>query len=79
MGKCRPPVSFYSVSGRPVSLISSTSRVYLLKDRDPVGLRAARSAVFPKWTILIARAGFDAISSIPDLTLSLSIYFLAGP
>ena len=35
------------------------SRVYLLKDRDPVALSASRSAGFPKCTVLIGRTGFD--------------------
>ena len=52
-------------------LIYSKSRVYLLKDGDPVGLSASRSAGFPNWTVLIGRTGFDDISSLPDPTLSL--------
>ena len=54
------------------TLISSKSRVYLLKDRDRVGQSASRSVGFSKWTVLIGRTGFDTISSIPDPTLSLS-------
>ena len=53
------------------TLISSKSRVYLLMNRDPVGQSASRSVGFYKWTVLIGRTGFDAISSIPDPTLSL--------
>jgi len=49
----------------------SKSRVYSLKDRDPVGLSASRSVGLSKWTVLIGRTGFDTISSIPDPTLSL--------
>ena len=33
------------------------SRVYLLKDRDPVGLSASRSVGFSKWTVLILMIG----------------------
>ena len=40
-------------------------------DRDPVRQSASRSVGFSKWTVLIGRTGFDAISSIPDPTLSL--------
>jgi len=57
---------------RPVLLISSRSVVYLLRDRDPVGLSASRSAGFSKWTVLIGRTGFVTISSLPDPTLSLT-------
>jgi len=60
-----------SVSGFPGTLRSSKSRVYLLKDRDPVGLPASRSVGFSKWTVLIGRTGFDTITSVPDQTLNL--------
>jgi hypothetical protein len=63
-----------SVKG-PVHFISSKSRVYSLKDRDPVGLSPSRSAGFSNWTVLMGmgmgRTAFDTISSIPDPTLSL--------
>ena len=55
------------------TLRSSKSRVYLLKDRDQVGLPACRSVRFPKWTDLIGQTGSDTIYSIPDPTLSLSV------
>ena len=59
--------------GVPIgTLRSSKSRVYLLKDIDPVGQSASRSVGFSKWTVLIGRTGFDTISSIPDPTLSLT-------
>jgi hypothetical protein len=60
-----------SVSALRVTLVSSKSRVYLLKDRDQVGQSASRSVGFSKWTVLIGRTGFDTISSLPDPTLSL--------
>jgi hypothetical protein len=60
-----------SVSAPRVTLRSSKSKVYLLKDRDAVGLSASRSVGFSKWTVLIGRTGFDTTSSIPDPTLSL--------
>jgi len=59
-----------SVSALHVTLISSKSMVYLLKDHDPVGLSANRSVGFPKCTVLIGRTGFDTIPSVPDPTLS---------
>ena len=61
-----------SVSRRPVALISAKSRIYVLTDRNPVGLAASRSVGFSKRTVLIGRTGFDTTTSIPDLTLSLS-------
>jgi hypothetical protein len=61
-----------SVSGLLVTLRSSKSRVYLLKDRDPVGPSASRSIGISKWTVLIGRTGFDTVSSITNLTLSLT-------
>jgi len=61
-----------SVSAFQGTLVSSKSRVYLLMDRDPVGQSASRSVGFSKWTVLIGRTGFDAISSVPDPTLSLT-------
>jgi len=66
-----PTMRLNSVSASRVTLISSKSRVYLLRDRDQVGLPAGRSVRFPKWTDLIGRAGFDTKNSIPDPTLSL--------
>jgi hypothetical protein len=57
------------VFGRHVTLISSEPRVYLLKEGDLVGLSASPSEEFPKWTVLIGRAGLDNIPSIPDPTL----------
>jgi len=60
-----------SVSALHVTLISSKSRVYLLKNRDPVGLLASRPVGFSKWAALIGRTGYDTTSSIPDPTLSL--------
>ena len=54
-----------------VTLISSNPRVYVLKDRDPVGHSASRSVGFSKWTVSIGRTGFDTIPSILDPTLSL--------
>jgi hypothetical protein len=59
-----------SVSGRPVALISSKSRVYSLKDCNPAGPSASRSVGFTKWIVLIGRTGFDTMPSIPDPTLS---------
>jgi len=61
-----------SVSEGHVLFISSRSRVYCLKDGDPVGLSASRSVGFPKWTVLIGGTGFDTIHSIPDPTLGLN-------
>jgi hypothetical protein len=37
-GQLNNSTSLNSVSALPVTLISSKSRVYLLKDRDPVGV-----------------------------------------
>jgi len=71
-----------SVSAFQGTLISSKSRVYLLMDRDPVGQSASRSVGFSKWIVLIGQTGFDAISSIPDPTLSLRVWrfvFLSDP
>ena len=51
--------------------ISSKSTVYLLKDGDAVGLSASRSGGLSKWSVLFGHTGFDAMSSIPDQTLSL--------
>ena len=65
-----PYTEFKHFSG-VVTLIFSKSGVYLLKDRDTVGLSASRSVGFPKWTVLIGRTGFDTIPSMPDPTLSL--------
>ena len=48
------------------------SRVYLLKDGNPVGLSASRSVRFSEWTVLIGRTGFGTIPSISDPTMSLS-------
>jgi len=62
----------HSVSVRLVSLDFSKYRVYLLKDRDQAGLPTGRSVGTPTRRVLIGRTGFDTISSIPDLTLSLS-------
>ena len=45
--------SLNSVSGLPVTLRSSTTMVYLLRDRDPVGQPASRSVGFLKWRLLI--------------------------
>jgi len=53
-------------------LISLTSRVCLLKDRNPVGPWASRSVGSWKQTVLIGLAGFDTIPSIPNPTLCLS-------
>ena len=53
------------MSGRPAVLISSKSRVYLLRDRDPVGLSEIRSAGISIWTVLIGRTDFDTTTSIP--------------
>jgi len=53
-------------------LISSNSRVWLLKDRDPVGLPDTWSAGFLLWTGLIGRTDFDTTTSIPNPTLSLN-------
>jgi hypothetical protein len=44
-----------------VPLISSKSRVYLLKDCDPVGLSVSESVGFSKWTLLIGRTGFGTM------------------
>jgi len=67
-----PSARLNSVSALPVTLISLKSRVYLLKDRDLVGLSVSRSVEFSKWAVLIGRTGFDTIPSIPDPTLSLT-------
>jgi len=40
-------------------LIYAESTVYLLKERDPVGLSPSRTAGFPKWTVLIGGTGFN--------------------
>jgi len=48
----------------------SKSRDYLLKNRDPDGVSACRSAGFPTWTVLIGRTGFHTIFSIADPTLN---------
>ena len=61
-----------TVSGDPGDSISSKTRVYLLKDRDPVGLPSSGSVGISKWAVLIGRTGFDTIHSIPDQTLSLT-------
>jgi len=55
-----------------VFCISSKSRVYLLKDRNPVGFPEIQSssAGFPRWTVLIGRTDFTTITSIPNLTHS---------
>ena len=67
-----------SVSGRPVSLRSSQSRVYLLKDRNPVGPTASRSGILKMdssdWSNGIRY--LNTIPSIPNPTLSL---IPAGP
>ena len=60
--------------GSQVTLISSKSRVYLLKDRDPVGLSDTWSAGVLFRTFLIGRTGFDTIPSIPNQTLSLKCH-----
>jgi len=67
----RDEAALNSVSEGPVRLISLKSRVYLIKDRNPVGPSASRSVVFWKWTALIGRTVFDTIPSIPNPTLSL--------
>jgi hypothetical protein len=46
-----------SLSGRPVSVNFSRSRVYSRKDRVPVGLSASRPVGFSKWSVLIGRPG----------------------
>ena len=46
--------------------------VYLLKDRDPVGLPDTWSAGLLLWTVLIGRMGFDTISSLPNPILSMN-------
>jgi hypothetical protein len=48
--------SLNPVMERPVPLISSKSRVYLLKDRNPIGALESRSVEFSKWTVRIDRA-----------------------
>jgi hypothetical protein len=66
------PAFLNSVSGRLVALISLKPRVYLLKNHDPVGPSASRSAGFPLWSVLFGRTDFHAMTSIPELTLSSS-------
>ena len=61
-----------SVSAFTGTLISTKPRVYLLKDRDPVGQSASRSVGFSKYKVLIGRTTSDTIYSIPDPTLSLN-------
>jgi hypothetical protein len=53
--------SLNSVSAFPGTFISSKSRVYSLKDGDPVGHSASRSLAFSKRTVLIGRTDFDTI------------------
>ena len=45
----------------------------------PGRMFSERSVEFSKWTVLICRAGFVAISSIPDPTLSLRIGRVLAP
>ena len=65
------PAELNSVSGRLVTLNLSKSRVYLLRDREPVGLSEIRSAGIAIRTGLIGRTDFDTTTSIPNPTLSL--------
>ena len=66
-------VSFVKLSvGVPRNAVSSKSRVYLLKDGDPVGCSARRSVGLSKRTVHIGRTGFNTISSLPDPTQSLN-------
>ena len=65
-----PTMSLNSVSGRLVALNPSKSRVYLLRDRDPVGRSEIRTAWISIWTVLIGRTDFDTTTSIPDPTLT---------
>ena len=58
------------MSASHVRFISSKPTAYLLKDRDPVGLSASRSAGLPNWKVLIGRTGLNYIPLIPDPTLS---------
>ena len=60
-----------SVSGRPVALISSKSRVYLLKDDNPVGLVASRSVGFSKRTVLIGR--YHTFDTIPGTEFKFNV------
>ena len=68
-----PPCLKLSIVG-PRLILISLSRVYLLKDPDPVGLSASLSVGCPKWTFLIGRTDCDTIPSIPDPILSLRRY-----
>ena len=67
-----PCSTLNSVSEGPVPPISSKSRVFLLKDCDPVGLSASRSVGFSIWTVLIGRTVFNTMLTVPDPTLSIS-------
>ena len=56
-------IDLSSVSAFLGTLRSSKSRVYLLKDHEPVGLPASRSVGLSKWTDLIGQTGFDTTTS----------------
>ena len=51
----RVDVYLKSVSGRLVTFVSSKTRVYVLRDRNPIGLSEIRSAGISIRTILIGR------------------------
>jgi len=71
VGWCKLKHVSNSVLACPVRFISSKSRVHLSKDRDQVGLSAGRLVGFMKCTVLIGRAGFDTMPSIPNPTVCL--------
>jgi len=60
----RSNIQQYHTPPTGISHPSLKPKVYLLKDRDLVGLPDTWSARFLLWTVLIGRSGFDTISSL---------------